>query len=227
MLIKSIRLLTLVIILFFTLGAFAQSIEMVAPDRDQQTNQASHLSFIDKVYSAINEKSSATDFFYSTSTWFIIFSTLIIILSVINYLSSHRSIRDSRKTAIIFVLLFIISFANIIGWSTFKNIQKFDDYQKQLGTTSVNSAKENIEQYIHQRQESLNTFTHFFKPELLQLLEIPEDDEILERLDFEVATHFPNYFTYNLVNTDGMPLISQQAIKIGPVCRTELNSVFK
>lgn len=227
MLIKSIRLLTLVIILFFTLGAFAQSTETVTPDRDQQTNQASHLSFIDKVYSVINEKSSATGFFHSTSTWFIIFSALIIILSVINYLSSHRNIRDSRKTAIIFVSLFIISFANIIGWSTFKNIQKFDDYQKQLGTTSVNSAKENIEQYIHQKQESLNTFTHFFKPELLQLLEMSEDDEILERLDFEVATHFPNYFTYNLVNTDGMPLISQQAIKIGPVCRAELNSVFK
>ncbi|MCW8930683.1 MAG: ATP-binding protein [Gammaproteobacteria bacterium] len=227
MLILPLRLLFLVIILLFTQFSFAQSTTKGETVQNQQINQNLSLSFFDKAFSAINDKVSSTDLFFSTNTWFIIFSALIIILSVIYYLSSHRNIRDSRQTAIIFVLLFMFSFANIIIWSTLKNIKDFNSYQKQLGITSVNSAKESLEQYLQQKQNSLNTFTHFFRSELMKLIEISEDDELLERLSIEIATHFPNNFTYNLISPDGIPLISQQSIKIGPLCRSELNSIFK
>ena len=221
MLKKLTRLLTLVILLFIAPTISA------SPEQSQQTENLAPSSLPERVLSLIDAKLAAFNSLFTASTWFIFFSTLIIALSVVYYLSSHNKDTGNRKVALIFVILFMVSFTNIVIWSTLTNINKFKDYQIQLGITSVNSTKKSIEQYLQKKQNSLNTFTHYFKPQLLQLLEISEGSEILERLRFEITTHFPNYYTYNLISSDGIPLISQQSIKIGPICRTELNSVFK
>ena len=225
--IKSIQCLIWVIFLLFTQNAFAQAINVDTPDHPPQIELKSSVSFIDNISSIVHEQFLLSDDFFSSNTLFISLSILVIILSVIYYLSSKKERSDNKRTAIIFVSLFMVSFSIIIILSTINNINRFDKYQKQLGMTSVNNAKENIEQFLFHKQNSINSFTHFFKPELLELLEISEDDEILTKLASEIKTHFPNYFTYNLISTSGLPLISQQSVKIGPICRTELQSIFK
>ena len=167
------------------------------------------------------------DHIFSSSLWLTLFSSLFIIIGIFYYLSSQREHKNSQKTAIIFISLIMLSFATIIIWSTYNDVKEFNAYQKQLAVTSVNNAKERIEQYIDQKTKSLTAFGLFFKPDLLALLEMPEDEKRLERLDFEITTHYPNYYTYNIVNTEGVPLLSQQSVKIGPICRSELNDIYK
>ncbi len=224
MLKKVSRLLLPIILLLFTASVYA------AVSRSNQTDNNEEdysLSFVDKVFSLISEKISPDNLLFSTSSIFIFFGILIIVLSVFYYLSSPKGVEDSRKTAIIFVSLFMMSFANIIVWSTVKNINKFLDYQQKLGTTSVTSSRESIEQYLQQKQDALDIFTHYFKADLLHLLNGSEDEEVLDKLSFEITKHFPDYFSYNLISPDGIPLIAREAKKIGPICHTELNAVLK
>ncbi|MCP3851113.1 MAG: PAS domain-containing protein [Gammaproteobacteria bacterium] len=239
MLIKIIRLLFFITLLYFIQSSFAQDIEPPSnnsvsslPNESNNTQHDPSLTFLDKIFSKIKRATAkntitSTHFMFSGNTWLILFCTLIIILSVFYYLSKHKNTSDSRKIAIIFFLLFMCAFTNIIVVSTIKNIEEFETSQNQLGQTSVNSAKEIIEQYLEQKKYSVNVFTHFFKPDLLKLLEVPENEKILSELSFEVNSLFPGFFTYNLISSDGIPLISQQSIKIGPICRTELNATFK
>lgn len=221
MLIKASRLILLIILLF--------SMQTINAAKSEPTHGSEDysLSYIDKVFSIIAERVAPENLLFATSSIFIFFGILIIVLSVFYYLSSPKGVEDSRKTAIIFVTLFMLSFANIIIWSTVKNINKFQLYQEQLGTTSVNSSRESIERYLQQKQEALDIFTHYFKSDLLQLLKISEDGDILEQLAFEITKHFPDYFTYNLISPEGIALISQEVKKIGPICHTELNAALK
>lgn len=167
------------------------------------------------------------DQFFNSSVWFTLCCSLLIIMAVIYYLSYHRENKASRKTGIIFIILIIFAFASSLLWSTYNDVKAFKNYQKQLAVTSVDNARDSIEQYFEQKKNNLKSFSSFFKSELLDLLAIPEDEDLLKQLEYEISSHFPNYFTYNIVNTRGIPLISQESLKIGPVCQKELNNFFK
>ena len=163
----------------------------------------------------------------SSTIWYAAFSTLMIILSVIYYLFTQRDEKHNRKTSIIFIIIIMFSFANYLIWSSYNNIKEFEDYQHQLAKTSINNARARIEQYIEEKQKSLLAFSHYFKPLLLNILNNPENKTLLEHIDFEVSSHFPDFHTYNLINSEGPALTSHQTLKIGNTCRTELNKIFK
>ncbi len=163
----------------------------------------------------------------SSTIWYAVFSTVLIILGVIYYLFTQRDKKHNRKTSLIFITIIMFSFANFLIWSTYQNIKEFKNYQQQLAKTSTNNAKEQIEQYIEEKQKALQSFSHFFKPLLLDILSEPENEKLLEQIDFEISAHFPNYYAYNLVNSKGLALIAHQSLKIGNTCRSELNKIFK
>ncbi|WP_198265430.1 PAS domain-containing sensor histidine kinase [sulfur-oxidizing endosymbiont of Gigantopelta aegis] len=220
--IKPVRLLVLIIFSFFApyLGA-------TNSEHNHQTiaNDASSLD--EKIFSFIHNQLAPSDFLFSTSTLIIFFSILIIILSVFYYLSAHKGIIDSRRTAIIFVLLFMVSFTNIIVWTTLKNIREFESYQKELGISSVKNTQATINQYIQNKQFLLESFAHLLKPELQQLMESANNESLITKLNFEIDKHFGSVLTYNLINPDGIPLITKESIKISSLCRIELNKILK
>jgi len=208
-------------LLFFILLIMAQNAFSVTSSHSEGIGKNPPDSQIDKTIIPDFEP------LYTSTVWFALFSSLLIIIAVIYYLSYHRENKDNRKTGIIFITLIIFGFASILWLSTYNDVKAFKDYQKQLAVTSVNNTRDSIEQYIEQKQKALKSFSVFFKSELLDLLAIPEDDDHLQQLNFEISSHFPSYFTYNIVNPEGIPLISQESLKMGPVCRKELNYFFK
>ncbi len=108
MLKKLTRLLTLVILLFIAPTISA------SPEQSQQTENLAPSSLPERVLSLIDAKLAAFNSLFTASTWFIFFSTLIIALSVVYYLSSHNKDTGNRKVALIFVILFMVSFTNIV-----------------------------------------------------------------------------------------------------------------
>lgn len=163
----------------------------------------------------------------SLTFWYATITTLLIIFGVIYYLFVQKNSTYSRRVSIVFISIVLLSFANFLFWSTYNNINEFNNYQQQLAKTSVNNAKEQIEQYIRDKQKSLIAFTQYFKPTLKQLLSDPGNKKNIHLLDFEVATHFPNFYAYNLTNSSGLPLLSHQSLKIGTTCRNELKAMLK
>lgn len=214
-------------LLFFSLLFIALNSGAVTPDYSLPASPHLPDNFIDRIFSFINNIVPDFSKLLTSTVWFTICCSLLIITAVLYYLPSHRENHNRRKVGIIFIVLIISGFASILIWSTYKDVQSFKDYQEQLAVTSVNNARESIEQYIEEQQQKIQSFSSFFKSELLDLLAIPEDEELLAQLDFDISAHFPNYFTYNIVNHEGIPLISKESIKIGPICRRELGYFIK
>ncbi len=193
------------------------------PDRDTAKNFNTN--------SAISHHLAENYVFFGQSIyltiWYALITTVLIIFAVAYYLIKQKNTHDSGKTSIIFTSIVLLAFANFLFWSTYQNVHEFKNYQLELAKTSVNNARDQIEQFIKDKQHSLSVFTHYFKPTLLSLADNPEDKETLKLLNYEISAHFPNYYAYNLINSSSLPLLAHQSLKIGKTCRRELNHLFK
>jgi PAS domain S-box-containing protein len=193
-------------------NALAEQAQYISTQSELSRNFAGHYSGFQQLFSG--------------TILFGVLSVILIIIGIYFYLYSKNE-KDTRKTGSIFIFLIITGFGLILSWSTYNDIKGFEAYQHQLATTSANNAKERIEEYIQQKQQALKAFAEFFKQDLIALIKFPENDALLERLDFEITTHFPNNFTYNLINPIQLPVLAEHSFKAGPRCRVELNDIFK
>ncbi len=208
-----------------------------APPVNTGTVQISELSGISDTVNTINTSQAISKhltenyvFFgqsISLTIWYALITTVLIIFAVAYYLARQKNTHNSRKPTIIFTTIILLAFANFLFWSTYHNVNEFRNYQLELAKTSVNNARDQIVQYIKDKQHALAAFTHYFEPVLLSLVDNPEDKEKLKLLNYEISAHFPNFYAYNLINSSSLPLLPHQSLKIGNTCRKELSHLFK
>lgn len=142
----------------------------------------------------------------------------------------YTKLQDIRKRvfqrfslALLYSLLLITLTGGILIWFVNFENSNFIQNQQDLATASVKGTEHNLSQLISLRRQEVIALVQQEPQLLLDLVKSPTEKDQLDKLKTLVKNRLPEYFTFQLTDSSGIPLLPQRQIKIGTKCKKGLH----
>ncbi len=124
--------------------------------------------------------------------------------------------------ALLFLLLLMIATVSISLWVISKSQQEFIQKHADFAEHSVKAAANEVKLL----REGIIRGARFFVDQeqdlLYKLSQNPGNDELVQEIRRQLATHFPEHFSFTLTDPEGVPYYEDYGETIGELCMTNI-----
>lgn len=131
--------------------------------------------------------------------------------------------RSAQSTGyLVYVLVTLLMVGILLAWQAWTRTDNFDRHHRQLASTSVLGAADEIEILFSELHRSMHLFATDWQPLLDRILATPDDDASWGELEEAVRLHFPEVFGLTLTDVAGNVLRPDFENRVEEVCRQDI-----
>ena len=133
-----------------------------------------------------------------------------------------RTVKCPNGYSVCFIIATLLLIGVLLYWQTTSQYQQFIQQQKLLAEQSVSGAANEIAAYLDDLKYQVALFAEDEIAIIRQVARDPENMELLDQLNKEVASHFPNHFAVTIANASGVPIIGNFDLQINELCQSDI-----
>lgn len=126
------------------------------------------------------------------------------------------------KSYVLFVMLMLFTAVALLLWVDKSRMADFRAYHESTAQNATHNVAEQVAQFVAEKKR----LVQLFGQENLDLIERfanhPDDFDIHDQLEAQVAAYFPNYFTFTVADTDGKPYFEDFDGFVGEYCKDDI-----
>lgn len=126
--------------------------------------------------------------------------------------------------SVCFVIATLILIGVLLLWQTNSQYHQFINQQKLLAKQSVTGAANEISAYLDDLKYQVVLFSQDEIAILRKVAQDPENSALLDGLEKEVASHFPNHFAITIADSRGTPILGNYDLQINELCQADIKS---
>lgn len=135
-----------------------------------------------------------------------------------------RVVKCPNGYSVCFVIATLILIGVLLLWQTTSQYHQFINQQKLLAKQSVTGAANEISAYLDDLKYQVVLFSQDEIAMLRKVAHDPENIALLEELNKEVASHFPNHFAITIADSSGTPILGNYDLQINELCQSDIKS---
>ena len=128
------------------------------------------------------------------------------------------------KNTIAFASVIAIGVLIILIWLSYSRQLDYRQYHQTIASEAVAEVAENIAHFIAERNRLVRLFAEDHVSLILEMVNAPDDDDVKERLTYQISRYFPDYFAFTLADRSGEPYFEDFDGLISESCSTDLKS---
>ena len=133
-----------------------------------------------------------------------------------------RLVKCPNGYSVCFIIATLILIGVLLLWQANSQYHQFTRQQKLLAEQSVTGAANEISAYLDDLKYQVVLFSQDEIEVLRKLAQDPENIALLEELDKEASSHFPNHFAITIADQQGIPILGNFDLQINELCQTDI-----
>ena len=121
------------------------------------------------------------------------------------------------------IAIILISLPVLFMWLANDRVQEFSQIHNKVASDSTKHIGDAITRFIQERRRLVKSFATLNNKSMQALLKNPSDDDLVENLNNDFLTVFPNFIAFTLTDRNGDLLIDDFDGLIGELCQQDLN----
>ena len=133
-----------------------------------------------------------------------------------------RIVKCPNGYSVCFIIATLILIGVLLLWQATSQTQQFIKQQKLLAKQSVTGAANEISAYLDDLKYQVVLFSQDEIALLRKLAQDPDNNQIIDEMELEVASHFPNHFAITIADAGGTPILGNFDLQINELCQSDI-----
>ncbi|MGD8560522.1 MAG: histidine kinase dimerization/phospho-acceptor domain-containing protein, partial [Gammaproteobacteria bacterium] len=126
------------------------------------------------------------------------------------------------KSYVLFVVLMLVTAITLLVWVDQSRLNDFKHYHQSSAEDAAISVAEQVAQFVAEKKRLVDLFGKEHLSLLKAFAANPDDFDLHDKIEQQIAAYFPNYFAFTVADATGVPYFEDFDGFVGDYCKDDI-----